>query len=294
MCNQIVLNIKSLLFYAELQTQDEEDDNENNDDDDANAEEREMDADELLVYERKVIAACTFILGAVFTALSALLVHVGRQLPEAGQHNATSNRANIQAKGAGHMEILGDLWTILSLSTIAIFICLFLASIILSQGEEAERMREDGAILNLIMVLTWMAIISTGFLFLGRKILGPEKLGGTLGVGILTGGTMYFALALFNVFIMYVNPTFEERRKEDGAGSATATAAACFFLSLLHLAYSLGTYKYQSSIIAAISNNADAEDAHKGDDDASNADFQRMEDEEPTNEIQMGSFQGVC
>ena len=96
---------------------------------------------------------------------------------------------------------------------------------------------------------------------------------------------------------MYVNPTFEERRKEDGAGSATATAATCFFLSLLHLAYSLGTYKYQSSIIAAISDKSDddvVEDARKEGDDGSNADFQRMEDEEPTSGIQMGSFEGVC
>ncbi|KAL7535698.1 hypothetical protein ACHAXR_006672 [Thalassiosira sp. AJA248-18] len=256
------------------QEEDENDENNGNGNDDNNDDDREMDEEELLAYERKVVSSVSIVLAMAFSILSAWIYVVGKKLPETGHSN---DETQVQAaKAAAHMEILSELWTLLSSVTITIFVILFIASIVLSRGEEAERMREEGAIINLITVLLWMVIVTTGIFILGRKILGEKKLNGTLGVGMLSGGTMYFSLLLFMVFILYANPTFEERRKEDGAGSASATAAACFFLSLMYLVFSLGTCKYQTSIISALS-------MSEKDDESSAADFKRMDDGEPEN-----------
>ena len=280
------------LKFQQREEDDRNDNNQNNGDDN-NAEEREMDGEELLVYERKVISSCTIILGCVYIALSAYLYKVGRKLVETGTPQssgiANNNDAQLhQGRSAGHMDFLSDLWTLLSSATIVIFVMLFLATCVLSAGdEEGERMREEGAIYNLIMVLVCMIMLSSGVFFIGRKTLGGKKLDGTLGVGLLSGTTMYYSLLLFMVFLMYVNPTFEERRREDGAGSATATAAACFFLSLLHLAFSLGMYKYQSSIIGTMKG-VDAITDDVRNDGSSETDFQRMEDDNDEGELGNG------
>ena len=99
---------------------------------------------------------------------------------------------------------------------------------------------------------------------------------GTLGMGMLSGGCLYYAALLFMVYILYANVSFQERAKDDGLGAATALGFAGFFLSFLHLAFFTGLYKYKASLLAALPGSEVGSRA-----DASTAgDFQRMEEPE--------------
>lgn len=125
--------------------------------------------------------------------------------------------------------------------------------------------------------------ITTGLLVLGRKVLGESKLGGTFGVGMLLGGTTYYAMLLFVVFILYLNV---EMRREEGAG--LVLSFACFFLSLMYLAFSRGMYKFQDSFLFGGIDIDSEEDLIRASDstDRSTGDFQRMEDDD---ESEVGS-----
>merc|ERR1711933_429053 len=104
-------------------------------------------------------------------------------------------------------------------------------------GDEDERRREENeGTTNLILILMWMTILTGCFWIFGYKVFGTSKWKGTLGLGILSGGTMYFGLLLFVVFILYANISFEERRREDGPKAAVATSFSCLFLSLMYCA----------------------------------------------------------
>ena len=184
----------------------------------------------------------------MFSALSVCIYYEGKKLPvrfETGHDS--SGETHVQIKSAAHMEILSQMWTLLSSCTLISFSGIFIIACVLSGiGENAERMREDG-IINLIIVLLWMMVVTTGMMILGRKILNEKKLG-SLGVGMLSGGTMYFAMLLFMVFLLYANLTSEEREEEVGFGPQSATSFACLFLSMLYLAFSLGAYRYLKSM----------------------------------------------
>mmetsp|Transcript_9344 Transcript_9344/g.21071 ORF Transcript_9344/g.21071 Transcript_9344/m.21071 type:complete len:428 (+) Transcript_9344:187-1470(+) len=258
-------------------------DDNNGDDDGNNDDNYEMDEEELLAHHRKIASISSLILALAFSAISACIYHAGKKLPETGRHPDSSSSSNsnsettktsyAQGKSAAHMELFYEIWKVLSTCTIAIFSILFLAACILSLGEEGERRREEGGAINLIFVLLWMIIVTTGILVMGRKILGETKLNGELGLGILSGGTMYFALLLFVVFVLNVN--VEDRPgREDGAG--LATSFACFFLSIMYLAFSLGMYKFQDSFIGGI---IAEDDSSRVDDSSSTGDFWRMKDE---------------
>lgn len=202
---------------------------------------------------QKVVSFVSLVLALMFSALSVCIYYEGKKLPvrfETGHDS--SGETHVQIKSAAHMEILSQMWTLLSSCTLISFSGIFIIACVLSGiGENAERMREDG-IINLIIVLLWMMVVTTGMMILGRKILNEKKLG-SLGVGMLSGGTMYFAMLLFMVFLLYANLTSEEREEGEGFGPQTATSFACLFLSMLYLAFSLGAYRYQKSIIGAIS-----------------------------------------
>mmetsp|Transcript_30440 Transcript_30440/g.55239 ORF Transcript_30440/g.55239 Transcript_30440/m.55239 type:complete len:343 (+) Transcript_30440:196-1224(+) len=200
---------------------------------------------------QKVVSFVSLVLALVFSALSVCIYYEGKRLPACPDQDSNGEK-HVQVKSAAHMEILSQMWTILSSCTLISFSGIFIIACVLSGiGEDAERMREDG-IINLIIVLLWMIVVTTGIMILGRKILNEKKLG-SLGVGMLSGGTMYFAMLLFMVFLLYANLTSEEREEEVGFGPQSATLFACLFLSMLYLAFSLGAYRYQKSIIGAIS-----------------------------------------
>lgn len=201
---------------------------------------------------QKVTCYVSLCLAFAFCILSALIFNEGKKLPETDHRNSNSSRSNseskaVQVTSAAHLEMMSQIWNLLSSSTVAIVAMLFIVACVMTRGEDAQRIREEGGI-NLIIILLWMIVVATGMSMLGRKTLGENKLG-SFGAGLLSGSTMYFSLLLFLVFILYSNLTAEERREEDGVWIARAISFAFFFLSLLHLSFSLGTYKYQKSII---------------------------------------------
>lgn len=268
-------------FFGEEEDENDNNDDkndDNNDDDGNNDDAYEMDEEELLAYHQKLISTTSLVLALAFSALSICIYAVGKKLPETGRHySGNSNSGSettstyAQAKSAAHMELFSEMWKWLTSCTIAIFSLLFLVACGLSLGEDAERRNEEGDG-NIIIVLLWMIIVTTGLLVMGRNSLGERKLNGTFGLGMLSGGTIYFALLLFVVFILYLSV---EMRREDGAG--LAMSIACFFLSMMYLAFSLGTYKYQDSFIGGIT---EEDSSKQRDSTRSIGDFQRMEDDE--------------
>lgn len=240
-------------FMGDEEDENGDGNNNNGNDDDA----YEMDEEELLAYHRKVMSTTSLILALIFSALSVSVYAVSGKLPESVQHSGnngiidsderspTALSTHERAKSAAIAEVLSEMWKYLSFVPVAIFSLLLLVAIVMSLGEDGERNREEMGDGNLIIVLVWMILTSIGSLAMGRKILGASKLGGTFGVGALFGGTMYFALLLFVAFALYLN--FEIRR-EDGAG--LVMSLACFFLSLVYLAFSLCMFKLRESFLA--------------------------------------------
>lgn len=254
----------------------------------------EIEAEYLLVHHRKVIAYVSFVLALAYSILSILLYDAGRKLPEA--RRSTSARVQGETREAyvaGHMEILSELWSKLSKMTMAVIIVLFVLTIIASGAEKEERMFEQGG-MNLITVLLWLVVVASQVSLFGLKILGDAKLDGTLGVGMLSGGSEFFALLLFMVFLLYLNTTFGEDKKEEGDGTASATSFACLFLSLLYFTFSRMTYKYQRSIICSLPDYDDedeAVDVREENNGSAAGDFERMEDDAPA-EVEMKSGTG--
>ena len=209
---------------------------------------QQMNDEELLIYHQKVVCTTSFFLGLILSLLSVLIYAEGKKLPDT---RCTDTDKEAQIKSVARMELILDLWKLLSISTLTIFSALCVTAWVVSVGGEAERIREEGEVFNLVSVLMWMLCLTVGIMLMGKKIL-KQKLDGVLGVGMLSGGSMYYALMLFMVFILYANAAFRDDRKDEGMGPAQATSFSSLGLALVYLAFSLMTYKYQSSIMIAI------------------------------------------
>mmetsp|Transcript_5151 Transcript_5151/g.11196 ORF Transcript_5151/g.11196 Transcript_5151/m.11196 type:complete len:435 (-) Transcript_5151:114-1418(-) len=285
-------------FVGQEEDENGSNDNNNNDNDDDDAEQEEMDAEQLLYYHRQTISTISLAFAIAFLPLSICLYQYSKSLPETsfGRGSGTSGES-MALRSTSHMELFADIWKLISISTIGIFAILFLLACAqqMGGGEDGERRREEGwGAVNLILILFWLLVISVEVVFMGCNVLGlskKKKLFGTtsLGVGILSGGTCYYALLLFLVCLLYADfaTLFEERRREEGAGSATATSFACFFLGIMHLAFSAGTLKYRESIAGAIEISDDEENEYgrsesggtRFDSSMSSGDFQRLDDD---------------
>ena len=223
------------------------------------------------------------------TSISIFIYSEGKKIPETRTNENTDE--HVQLKASARMELIGDFWKLLSASTLTIVSALYITPCVLSGGEEAEKAREEGLVFNLISVLTWVMIVTTGNMIIGRKILGEKKLDGVLGVGLLSGGSIYYAFLLFMVSILYANPAFKNQKKdEDGIGAAIATSFACFFLSIIYVGFTFMTYKYQSSIIGAITEDVEMVETPVVMNDTTANDFQRMDDAQVKNVDDTGGF----
>ena len=277
----------------------DENGNNNNDNNNNNDDAYEMNEEELLAYHKNIVSTWTNVFGFVCTAMSIILYIAGEKLPESSPDgnsdavgdaysNGDAETATVaRAKSEAYMEILTGMWKMLSTATLAIFSILFVAACILARldvDDDGRRREEDEGTTNLILILVGLVILSTCLWVLGHKVLGATKWKGTLGVGLLSGGTVYFGLLLFVVFVLFFNPSFEERRREDGPGATVATAFASLFFSLMYCSFGWGTIKYQSSFIDAagvVANSADVSVATVEVRESGSGDFQRMDSEAP-------------
>ncbi len=199
---------------------------------------------------RTVVAVVSILFALAYAALSVSIYNEGRDLPEAGTGGETQD----PVRSAAHLELLSQLWHLVSSCTTALFSLLFVASCALSLvGENAQRLREEG-IVNLVLVLLFLVAVGAGAMAAGRTVLHEKKLG-TFGVGILSGGTAYLALLLFSVFVSCANIISTEggNDREEGYGVRTATSYACLFLSSAYLAFAAGIRRYRTSLVGAIS-----------------------------------------
>lgn len=226
---------------------------------------------------QKVISGVSFLMAGFYSLISICVYQEAKTLPERSNVGSGDTEV-VPAKAEAHMEILNEVWTLVSGCMLTLFSCLFLSAFF---GGAANNKKELGSI-NLVLVLFWVLGVTCAIAYLGRKIVRTEKMGGalgggSLGVGMLSGGTMYFALMLFMIFTMTAN--FEVGNKE-ARGVGVATSWACFFFSLIYFALSMATYKYKASIMYMMDLAAVEKEA---------GDFERMEDEEPG--MQMAAVQ---
>ena len=261
---------------------------------------------ELLAEHRKAIARVSFWLALFYCALGFIIYKTGKTVEET-HAEVIDDKEAAQVKAAAHIELFTKIWALLSGFTLIMFMALFIVASAFMINIEVKGKEKQAGAGNHIAVLLWLIVLTTFIMILGRKIFGETglliygrmafgetvlghsvfgatKLGGSRGAGLLAGGTMYFAALLFTVFVFFFNPTFKERDNDDGAGSATATSFACLFLSVGYLLFSLGSYRYKESIIAAATRET-ALDACKVIDDYStdsthnSGDFKRMDDD---------------
>ena len=233
-----------------------------------------MDERELLAYHQTVVSYVTLALALAFFVLSAGIYGTGEMLPQT-LRGTSMHQSQDHVTAAAQFQAMSETWTFLSLCNIVIFVALFFAACILLGGDEAERMVEEARIINLITVLLCLSIVSVFMLIWGNGIFS-EKRWGSLGVGMLYGGTKYFAALLLMVFILFANPTFDEREREEGVWVATATSFACLFLSMVYLAFSMRVRRYQVSIYDANSEQDDVLDANTGMVHGTTGDFVRV------------------
>ena len=212
-----------------------------------------MDEQERLSYHQKVTAYVSLALSLLFYVVSACHYSGAKLLPESG-HNRSIQQAQAHGKITAQFDILKDIWRFISLTSFVTCVTLFIAACVLSGGEEAERMKEEGRLINLILVLLCMVLIATVLLIWGMDVFTVERGADSLGVGMMYGSTKYFSALLVMVCVLFANPTLDEREREETIWVATATSLACFFLSLMHLFVSMRTRQYQVAIIDASEN----------------------------------------
>jgi len=254
---------------------DNNNDNDDGNDDDGNNydDAYEMDEEELLAYHQNIVSTVSLVLACALLTLSACIFAAARQLTE--MVHGSNDEVHVRVRSAAHMEIFAAMWKLLSACTLVVLCVLFLVAWVLSLGEEGEGRREEGGA-SLTVVLLWVIGVTIGMTVLGRKVLSDKALG-TLGAGMLLFGTVYYALLLFVVFLFFVSPEFGDPG-EEGGPAGTAVAVACFFLSMLHVAFSMGMHKYQKSMILG---------AQEEMEEVASAGFQRMEDDDESRRMSM-------
>mmetsp|Transcript_2167 Transcript_2167/g.3348 ORF Transcript_2167/g.3348 Transcript_2167/m.3348 type:complete len:249 (-) Transcript_2167:119-865(-) len=225
-----------------------------------------MDEEELLAYHQNIVSTVSLVLACALLTLSACIFAAARQLTE--MVHGTNADVHVRVRSAAHMEMFAAMWKLLSACTLVALCVLFMVAWVLSLGEEGEGRREEGGA-SLTVVLLWVIGVTIGMTVLGRKVLSDKVLG-TLGAGMLLGGTMYYALLLFVVFLLFVGPEFGGPGGEGGP-VGTAVAVACFVLSMLYLAFSMGMHKYQKSMILG---------AQEETEEVTSEDFRRMDDDD--------------
>lgn len=207
-----------------------------------------MDERELLAYHQKVVSYVFLALSLAFFTVSACLYSGGQILPETGSSRSI-RRIQEHANITFQFDHLSEMWSFLSLCTIVIFVALFVAACTIVGGEDAERMMEEGKVINLVIVLVWMIIVTITMLAWGNEVFSIRSTG-SLGVGMLYGGTKYFASLLIMVCLLFANLSLDEGdREEEGSWAASATCITCLILSVFHLFFSLRTRNYQVSVI---------------------------------------------
>lgn len=270
-----------------------------------------MNEPEVVAHHYKVVSTWSFLFAMAFFALSAVLYYEGKRLREStkGEHHQhvhvvsknndeTATTATTAAlpvnvdKASTHIEKISTWWGLLTTcSAILLPITLTMAYV----------HREEVGAASLLGVLAWIIAVTVLLHVLGHVILGDKKWGGTLGVGMLTGGATYFALLLLMVAMLYAHVTYDERNaNNDGdnvneLGATTVTALVCLFLSLLHFAFAFGAMKYQSSMLSRAIEISEEEDditviegaVEVGEMNGSTGDFIRVEDHPDEEEQQL-------
>lgn len=202
-----------------------------------------MDERELVAYNQKVVSYVVLALAVAFFILAAGIYGAGEVRPQ-----TLHSRAHIL--DAVQYDSLSKTWSFISLCNVIVFAGLFVASFLLLGGGEVERMVEEARIVNLILITLHLGIVSIVMLVHGNTIFGEQRWG-SLGIGLVYGGTKYFSALLLMVCILFANPTFNDHQRGEGVWVAPATSIACIVLSLQHFAYSTQVRSYQVSVYAA-------------------------------------------
>ena len=163
--------------------------------------------------------------------------------------SSDSINAQNHAQLTVQLDLLSEIWKVLSLSTIVVFVALSIASLLMLGSEDADRMMKDNNLIGLIVVNCWMSVVALFMMFWGNETFVIKR-GESLCMGMLYGGTKYYSALLLLICIMFANLSlFDERDRDDEKiWVSTATALACLVLSFVHFGFASKAREYQAKV----------------------------------------------
>ena len=161
--------------------------------------------------------------------------------------SSDSINAQNHAQLTVQFDLLSEIWKVLSLSTIVVFVALSIASLLMLGSEDADRMMKDNNLIGRIVVNCWMSVVALFMMFWGNETFVIKR-GESLCMGMLYGGTKYYSALLFLICIMFANLSFDEGDRDEKIWVSTATALACLVLSFVHFGFASKAREYQAKV----------------------------------------------
>ena len=143
---------------------------------------QEMTEEELLAYHQKVTSSVVIVMALMYSVLSIYMYEWAKKLPTAQSAASLSPQEK-----AGQIIVFQQVWKFIStLSVVTLSFQLFRAFVQFF-GEQGERMREEGLIYNMFMVVFWLLVLVSVVFLAGRKVMIKKEWTNGAGVGALIG-----------------------------------------------------------------------------------------------------------
>ena len=147
-----------------------------------NYQQQELTEEELLAYHQKVTSSVLVVMALIFVVLSLYMYDSwAKKLP------APPSASLPLQERTGNISVFQHVWKFISILSIFTLSFQLLRVFIQFFGEHGERMREEGLVYNMFMVVLWTLVLVSVVFLVGKKVMIKKEWTNGAGVGALIG-----------------------------------------------------------------------------------------------------------